>query len=100
MNPQDAECRKRGIPCNWFFDYENIANPNHPLGRVPKACVDACANCSIRVECLDWALSHELHGYWAGTRKNARQKLRKTLGVRLIRSESSPPWWDEDTTWV
>jgi hypothetical protein len=96
MDPNLAECRKREIPANWFFDYENIANPNHPLGRVPKECVDACKACSIRVECLDYALSFALNGYWGGTRKNARQKLRKTLGVRLLNQAEPPPWWQPD----
>lgn len=93
MDPNQAECRRREIPANWFFDYENVANPNTPLGKVPEECKAACAACEIRVICLDWALSHERNGYWGGTRKNARMKLRKTLGIRLIETHSLPPWW-------
>lgn len=95
MNPLDAECRKRGIPTNRFFDYESIANPQHPDGRVPQECIDACQNCKIRVTCLDWALQHESHGFFAMTRRNARNKLRKQLGIRLTKVHSQPPWWPQ-----
>lgn len=93
VDPFSAECRKRGIPANRFFDYEARANPQHLDGRVPQECVDACQACPIRVICLDWSLAHESHGYWAGTRRNARNKLRKQLGIRLIKTNSPPPWW-------
>ena len=92
VNPSDAECQKRKIPTNLFFDFEIIANPQHPMGRVPQECVDACRECGIRMECLEWALQHEEHGYWAGTRRNARKKLRKDLGIRLIKTTTNPPW--------
>lgn len=93
----DAECRKRGIPTNFFFDYEDIANPQAINGRVPQECRDACEACVIRVTCLDWALSHEEHGFWALTRRNARKKLRKQLGIRLVKTSSKPPWWSDES---
>ena len=93
MDPFAAECRKRKLPTSSFFDYEDIANPNHPLGKVPQECVDACQSCEIRTTCLEWALQHEEHGYWAMTRRNARKKLRKDLGIRLIKTHDVPPWW-------
>ena len=91
----EAECRKRGIPTSAFFAYEDVANPNHPRGKVPQECIDACKACPIRLECDEWALQHELHGYWAGRRKNARSKLRKSLGIRLIKTHQIPPWWEK-----
>ena len=92
MNPFDAECRKRKIPTNLFFDYEEF-NPREPSGQVPQVIIDACQHCEIRITCLDWALQHESHGYWALTRRNARNKLRKDLGTRLIKTAVAPPWW-------
>lgn len=96
MDPFDAECRKRGIPTHLFYDYEEIHNPQHPDGRVPQECIDACMACHIRLECLDWALAHEAHGFQAMTRRNARFKLRKQLGIRLRPPDGPPPWQRSD----
>lgn len=92
----DAECRRREIPTSRFFDYEDEANPQKLEGRVPQEVLDACQACRIRVQCLDWALQHESHGYWALTRRNARVKLRRKLGVRLTKPEKGPPWWENE----
>ena len=90
----EPECRKRKIPVNAFYDYEAVANPNSADGRVPQVCVEACAACEIRVECLDWALSFEELGFFAGMRRNARKKLRKQLGIRLRDPDRIPPWFE------
>ena len=95
VDPLDAECRKRRIPTSAFFDYEAIHNPQAPKGRVPMECINACNACEIRVICLNWALAHEEHGFFAGTRRNARKKLRKDLGIRLTKVASKPPWWSD-----
>jgi hypothetical protein len=92
MDADDAECHKRKIPTNLFYDYEQVANPQHPDGRVPQIVIDACTDCKIRVQCLDWALSFEELGYFALTRRNARKKLRKQLGIRLRDPDEAPPW--------
>ena len=97
MHPDDAECHKRKIPVNLFFSYEEIANPNHPDGKVPQVVIDACQNCKIRVACLDWALAHEEIGFYAMTRRNARKKLRKQLGIRLRDPTEPPPWMQRDS---
>ena len=94
MNQSDAECRKRGIPTELFYSYEE-SNSNSADGRVPKECVEACQACTIRVVCLDWALLHEDHGYFATTRRNVRKKLRKQLGIRISAPTSRPPWFED-----
>jgi hypothetical protein len=95
VNSLDAECRKREIPTEMFFLFEE-SNPNTREGQVPEECRAACLACKIRLECLDWALLHEDHGYYATTRRNARKKLRKQLGIRISAPTSAPPWQSVD----
>lgn len=89
----EAECRKRGIPTRLYFDYEEH-NPNSPEGQVPRECIEACQACAIRVACLDWALENGDHGFYAMTRRNARMKLRRQLGIHVSSNIKPPPWWE------
>jgi hypothetical protein len=95
MDPLLAECKKREIPRDLFFAYED-ANSNSLDGKVPQVCIEACQACEIRITCLDWALQFEAHGYWGGTRRNARMKLRKKLGIRIASPTTRPPWMAEE----
>ena len=95
MNPLDAECRKRVIPTENFYLYEQ-ENSNTVGAQVPIECVEACQACSIRITCLDWALDHEAHGYWASTRRNRRMKLRRQLGIRISNPTTRPPWMTDE----
>lgn len=45
--------------------------------------ITACRTCPVQAACLDWALRHERHGYWAGHSERSRRRLRRTLGIRL-----------------
>jgi WhiB family redox-sensing transcriptional regulator len=40
-----------------------------------------CASCEVRQECLDYALRHSVHGYWAGTTPRERQRMRVKMGI-------------------
>lgn len=42
---------------------------------------EACARCPVIRPCLDWALKHEVDGFWAGTSPRDRYKLRKQLDI-------------------
>lgn len=37
-----------------------------------------CAGCSVRQECLDYALDNEQIGVWGGLTGNERRRLRRT----------------------
>lgn len=91
----EPECRKRQIPPNLFFDYEE-SNPNTPAGQVPTVCIEACQACAIRVTCLDWALCFADHGFFAMTRRNARMKLRRQLKITITAPTGPPPWWPKE----
>ncbi len=43
----------------------------------------ACAACPVRGECLEHAVAHEDHGYWAGTSARERRRMRRERGVKL-----------------
>lgn len=45
-----------------------------------------CRGCPVRRECAEYALTlpYELDGYWGGTTKNDRRRLRSILNVETI----------------
>ena len=40
-----------------------------------------CGTCPVKSECLDYALRHEVLGYWGNTTENQRKQLRKQLNI-------------------
>ena len=40
-----------------------------------------CNTCSVRVECFDYAIENLVHGVWAGTTKDERDKYRSKRGI-------------------
>ena len=40
-----------------------------------------CGNCEVVNECLDYALRHEVMGYWGNTTEGKRKKLRDRLNI-------------------
>lgn len=48
------------------------------------AVVSACSACPVKEECLEWALKHEMNGYWGGTSGKQRQKMRKELNIKYM----------------
>lgn len=49
-------------------------------GSPPKAARDACAGCTVRSECHQWAVEHGEEGFWAGTSPRER-RLREASPV-------------------
>jgi transposase-like protein len=78
---QDAACKD--TPGHWWF-------PNDDLRGVPLEAAATCNRCPVRAECHEHALRHERHGVWAGTSERARQRLRRTLRIRLETIEIDP----------
>lgn len=55
-------------------------------GGQPELAERICAHCTVRSECLDYALRHnERHGMWGGMSENARAKLRAASDTRAER---------------
>jgi hypothetical protein len=48
-----------------------------------------CAGCSIKLECLGYALYHESFGIWGETTERERKTMRRRLNINLIPKEPS-----------
>lgn len=42
-----------------------------------------CSTCPLLVECAEYAIRHEQHGFWGGTTPNERRNIRKSRGIML-----------------
>lgn len=62
---------------------ENTTEHNNPYTITNEYLSKVCGNCPIMVECFEYALLHEEHGYWGGTSSVQRKAMRKTLGITL-----------------
>ncbi len=40
-----------------------------------------CSTCKIKVECLSYALYHEMFGIWGGATERERHKMRRDLNI-------------------
>lgn len=40
-----------------------------------------CGSCKVVDQCLDYALRHEVMGYWGNTTESQRKKLRTKLNI-------------------
>lgn len=68
-----AACR--GYPTDYWFPYSRLAEGVHLKEVRDKAALAKalCRNCSLRVECLEYAQSvPEEHGIWGGLDENER----------------------------
>ncbi len=71
-----AACKE--MPKETFFDYEG-----DQLRRVPPEARQTCLDCPVRPSCYDHALKYEWYGFWAGTTRGQRIRLRKKLGIEV-----------------
>ena len=42
-----------------------------------------CSACTVRIQCLEWAVRHEDHGMWGGTSPVERRKIRRERKIKL-----------------
>ena len=42
-----------------------------------------CNACEVNTTCLDWALRHEVYGYWAATTEDQRAEMRRRKNIPL-----------------
>lgn len=58
-------------------------------GGSSKAARTVCAQCSVRAQCLEYALNNkEQFGIWGGTSERERRRLRKERARRKLRTAS------------
>jgi WhiB family redox-sensing transcriptional regulator len=40
-----------------------------------------CGSCAAKTECLEYALTHEVMGYWGNTTEHQRKKMRQRRNI-------------------
>jgi len=66
----------------------------HSMTRETRMALRICAVCTVRQECLDFAMrSPEMHGIWGGTTPEDRLRTRRRRAPRR-RQTTNPPWPD------
>lgn len=72
---EDAACRGTAIddPTKFFPEKTMYAR-----GRELR---EICGRCSVKSECLEWALDHEHYGMWGGTSEKERIVIRRRRRV-------------------
>lgn len=61
--------------------------PEAQLSRENMAAIRICFGCTVRDECLEWALENEQHGIWGATTPKQRQAIRRRRGAFLANDE-------------
>lgn len=81
----NARCLELGLDPNIFFPEKDH------LGQIAYAKA-ICAECSIREECLDLAITtREEHGIWGGTTEKERETIRVQMALRDYASRHKKP---------
>lgn len=62
-----------GVNTDMFFAEKDYANKDL-LERI-------CSRCDVQLECLAFALKHDVTGWWSGTSDLARRPIRKAMGL-------------------
>lgn len=52
-----------------------------------------CAGCPFLAECRDYAVSHDVHGFWGGMSRAERIEERKRLGIAPIKVTVRESHW-------
>lgn len=73
FDAEGAKCRET--------DPEVFFPESHPSPRHLKLIINLCSNCPVFTECRDYALQHDLEGYWAGMSRTERRKKQKQLNI-------------------
>ena len=82
------EGRCKGMALEIFFPVSEIPGRSGHVGPDPRAAA-ACAECPVRAECYQHALTNELEGFWAGTTATARKRIRRREGIYLSKASYS-----------
>lgn len=69
-------------PASVFFGFDDIEPPAERRSREDRAKM-ICANCAVRIECLDYALmANESYGIWGGLTEVELKAKRRSLKSR------------------
>jgi hypothetical protein len=81
-----------GHPTSWW--YPLVSNRSSGAERQEnregaKKAIAICLQCEVREQCLTYSLEWEPTGIWGGLPENDRGRMRRRLGVRLLRQSAT-----------
>lgn len=86
--PRGGHCV--GHDSNLWFPMADKSQPGKFSDNYRKAKADTlvakkiCADCPIRIDCLSYALYHEMFGIWGGATERERHQMRKKLNIIMV----------------
>jgi len=77
--PDFSQARCREVGTEFFFTEEDNERDTsvYSLGKT------ICSGCSVRQQCLEWAVKHEAHGLWGGMTPRERMMIRRNKNIIL-----------------
>jgi len=84
--PQNGACK--GKPTRWWFPNANnrdTAKERQEAREGASKAIQICNSCAIREECLAYSLEWEPVGIWGGIPESHREKMRRRMGIRILR---------------
>jgi len=83
--PESGECS--GKPTEWWFPlvHNGVAVKRFTQMANKRRAVAVCNTCSVKEQCLDYALANEMYGIWGGKDERERGAIRQKRGVPPIR---------------
>ena len=62
-------------------DTESFFTDDHGAYEHPEMLKRICGACTVQTQCLEYALTHEVKGYWGNTTEQQRKIIRKAKGI-------------------
>lgn len=81
----DAKCRE--VDPEIFFP-DGFQSPNEI-----RVVLSLCSHCPVFKECYDYAMQHDLHGWWAGTTRDERKTKQRELGITPTPISYTTNYW-------
>ena len=75
---EKAKCIGHDEP-NWFFEYEHSRTMQ--VNRNVEEQRQFCSDCPILVDCFNYSLGTDVHGFWGGTTREDRKIIRKANNI-------------------
>ena len=73
-----GECYDHYLPDLWYPDSDTAIEGRDAIPIMERAAKRICADCVVRVECLQWAFSNEKYGIWGGYTAEERRTFKES----------------------
>jgi hypothetical protein len=77
-----------GKPTNWWFpsaSNRSSSDDRRDAREGAKKAITICNSCPVQDECLAYSLEWEPVGIWGGLPENDRDRMRRRLGIKIVR---------------